>query len=246
MGKITDIHKEIIQQQQALKTTTKSTTIKIKPLFDSKEVRIKFVERLDWRIRQNPDGKEGLRLNDEIEEVIELVCQHLNNETQFELDGRSLNKGLMLGGKTGSGKTEIMQTYQDFMKQMIGKECGFVRCQDMNDAFQEIDKGNNERKRYFGIQPFISATSSVERIFDELGHEETTINDYGNKFSVMPYIFSKRYDNRSTCGRTHATTNMSKASLLDKYGSRIESRFHEMFNFIGLGVNEDSIDHRKK
>lgn len=191
------------------------------------------------------NGKRRLSINEENESVIELVCMYANNEQGFVDAGYNHDKGLLLGGRTGSGKTELILTYKRFIKKQLGKPIAFHKCQEVYDRFVDIDPMTMKIRGYFGIKDFSAINSPSEKIFDDLGIEETSVQDYGNKTALMPYVFGQRYDNKFTCGKTHATTNLSKQSLIDKYGSRFESRLHETFNFIGLGTNENSIDHRK-
>ncbi len=237
----------MVQQQQATTETTQPTITKeiIPHYHDREKFRIKFLERLNQRIMINSSGTKELVLNDEISNVIELVCQHLNNEAEFEQDNRLLSKGLFLGGHSGSGKTEILLTYRDMKQGYMKQKFGYKTCNEMNDLFKKIDPDTMKKNGYFALKPFIQPRDTAERFFDDLGEEETVIQDYGNKIAVMPYILNERYKNRSTCGKTHVTSNLSKSQILDKYGSRFESRIHEQFNFIGLGTSSDSIDHRK-
>ena len=52
----------------------------------------------------------------------------------------------------------------------------------------------------------------------------------------MSQILNRRYDlsKRDPEILTFATTNLDTDELLQKYGSRTDSRFNEMFNFISF------------
>lgn len=201
---------------------------------------------MDERINNYSNGKKYLVMNDEIASVIELVCQHLNNEEEFEQDGRELDKGLFLGGGVGSGKTEIMQAYKGIRKRYMKFPILFAKCQDANDAYMKIDKATNHIQGYDGIRHSINEANRSEFIFDELGGEETYVIDYGNKVAVMPYVIDRRERHDFPVRKTHYTSNLSKEQILEKYGSRIESRLYKSVNFIGLGISKASIDHRKQ
>lgn len=228
-------------QPQVSETNKKSTIIR--PIYDSIEMRQMFLRILSERVMESSGNV--LTISDETEQVIELICQYLNNEVEFEKGGFSLGKGLLLGGKTGSGKTELLLAYRDFRQKVMNIKVGYKTCQKMNNVFREIDPDTMKHRGFFGVNAYVLPNDKTERIFDDLGDEETTLLDYGNKISLMPYIFKNRYENRMTCGKTHTTTNLSKKGLLEKYGSRFESRLNESFNFIGLGTDENYIDHRK-
>ena len=94
------------------------------------------------------------------------------------------------------------------------------------------------------LQTFQNKSDKVERIFDDLGEEETTVKHFGNKICIMGTILSERYKGFPDV-KTHITTNVSREQLPDLYGGRIDSRVYEMFNMILLGASSDSIDHRK-
>jgi DNA replication protein DnaC len=75
--------------------------------------------------------------------------------------------------------------------------------------------------------------------FDDLGTEETK-SHFGNKINVMAEIILNRYDNKTAMGWefTHVTTNLSADEIEQYYGSRVRSRFREMFNAITLNGND--------
>ncbi|MFT6442490.1 MAG: hypothetical protein ACJASM_002036 [Salibacteraceae bacterium] len=200
------------------------------------------------RIKHFSKGRKTLFLNTEIANVIELVCQHWNNEEEFEDNGMDLSKGLLLGGNVGSGKTEILQTYKDMKNFYKLNSVRFTKCKDCNKAYMVKDTFSRDGgvMGLYGIRHAISSTGRADWIFDELGGEETYVQDYGNKFAVMPYIIDERESHGLNIGKTHFTTNLSKEQILDKYGSRTESRLYKSVNFIGLGIKSDSLDHRKQ
>lgn len=116
----------------------------------------------------------------------------------------------------------------------------------MNDAYMFKDKDTNQLARLDGIKVYCNFLTPSERIFDDLGAEEITLKDYGNSFSVMPYILSQRHKGCKDGCVTHITTNLSKKQIANDYGGRIESRTYEMFNMILLGKSKDADDFRKK
>lgn len=191
------------------------------------------------------NGKRQLILDPETANAIEIICQYANQEPEFEKDGRSFKKGLWICGNFGSGKTQIMKAYKE-LQQKLGKVVGLQTCGDMNARFLKRDEMNREPARYEGIKTFSNPFDQVERIFDDLGEEETTVVDYGNRISVMAHILNERYKGLTNGTITHVTTNLSMAQVQEKYGGRIESRISEMFNILKLGSKSTSPDYRKK
>jgi len=186
-----------------------------------------------------------LQINDETKRAINLICQYMNNEQQFlENEGFTFNKGLWLYGAFGSGKTVLMLTYREVKRILFRETVGFKTCVQMNEAFLHFDKDAGKINGELGIQTFTNKHDKVERIFDDLGEEETTVQNFGNKFCVMGKILTERYKGFPNT-TTHITTNLSRTKLPEYYGGRVDSRVYEMFNLIVLGKSRDSIDHRK-
>ena len=223
----------------------KVEAISIEPHIDRARLRHLFIGRLNEHCLSSSNGLRGLILDKESEFVIEKVCQYLNNEKDFESEeGFSLKKGLMIAGNFGSGKTQLMKTYKD-VKSMLKMKVGFQSCVDMNMRFLKKDEFTNKTERFDGIKTFSNKFDSQERIFDDLGEEETTVLDYGNRVCVMAHILSERYKGLKEGCITHVTTNLTKEQIGKVYGGRIESRMFEMFNILNLGSTAESVDYRK-
>lgn len=183
-------------------------------------------------------------LDSETEKAIELICQYFNREKEFEESGYSFYKGLWLAGNFGTGKTQMLMAYRD-LKKLNNENVGYQSCVDMNMKFIKKDEFTNQIQRFDGIKVFSNKFDNIERIFDDLGEEETTVMDFGNKVCIMAHIISERYKGLKTGCITHITTNLTKSQIRDIYGGRIESRINEMFNVITLGGKIDSKDYRK-
>lgn len=196
--------------------------------------------RLNALHLENSYGKQGLIMDSETEKAIELICMYINKEYEFEEQGYSLHKGIWLCGNFGTGKTQMMKAYQS-----IVNDVGFLSCVDMNMRFIKVDEFTNKVQKFVGIKAFANKFDEKEKIFDDLGEEETTVMDFGNKVCVMAHIISERYKGIKQGCVTHVTTNLTRSQISDVYGGRIESRMNEMFNIITLGSKVDSIDYRK-
>lgn len=224
------------QQCNSAKTTTK-------PIYEPTEFRRFFIEVLANEVKKR--GK-TLTLNDEIKRAINLICQYMNNEQEFLVnEGFSFQKGLWLYGAFGSGKTVLMYTYREVKRILFKEIVGFKTCVEMNEAFMHFDKDAGKINGELGIKTFTDKNDPKERIFDDLGEEETTVQNFGNKFCVMGKILTERHKGFPKT-KTHITTNLSRSSLPEHYGGRVDSRVYEMFNLIVLGKSRDSIDHRKQ
>jgi len=154
------------------------------------------------------------------------------------------NKGILLSGPVGCGKTSLMKLlpyivpHQKTYKVIPARNITFTF---NNLGFKIIeDYGNNN---YY--------------CFDDLG-VETTGRHFGKDCNVMGEILLSRYDlfmrkqeshqNSMTFGTqsrnlTHATTNLNAQELEERYGNRVRSRLRQLF--ILIAFNNNSLDKRR-
>jgi len=83
------------------------------------------------------------------------------------------------------------------------------------------------------VQPIEKYKSGIY-CFDDLGHE-SSVKVFGNDINVVEDLMTCRYRSFQNFGLiTHATSNIPPKELANIYGTRLESRVNEMFNFIYL------------
>lgn len=148
----------------------------------------------------------------------------------------NINKGIILSGPVGCGKTSLMFLLNYFFQQ--GYDYKMKPCRDI--AFDFAARG------YEALIPFTKKETKQTRMntycFDDLGTEKQ-IKHFGNECNVMAEIILTRYDsfihNKTM---THVTTNLSASELEAFYGDRVRSRMRQMFNLISF--SPDSIDKR--
>lgn len=167
--------------------------------------------------------------------LIELLCMYFSRDVKFEQMGKySLDKGLCLVGVPGVGKSWIMKLFNKNPRQ-----CFYIRdCKDISLQYQ--DAGVEVIEDY--SLPFKAALNDKDVFlqpqigvcFSDIGTEEIK-NNYGNKTNVIGDILFNRYKNGIIGDLTHAETNLSVDQIEQFYGSRIRSRFSEMFNWIVMG-----------
>lgn len=169
---------------------------------------------------------------DDHEIIFKLIVYFLNDEAnakQFDLD---LQKGILLTGPIGCGKTSLM----NLMKFVPKRERNHIikSCRDI--SFEFIQEGYEIIWRYSRM----SFNDNHPKIycFDDLGAEQS-LRYYGNECNVMGEILLSRYDLYISQGMiTHITTNLSASELENLYGNRIRSRMREMFNLIVSSAND--------
>lgn len=147
------------------------------------------------------------------------------NAKKVNLD---LNKGILLTGPIGCGKTSLM-TLMRFVpppeRNHIMKSCREV-------SFEFIQEGYEVLWRYSRMA--FSNNHPKIYCFDDLGVEQS-LKYYGNECNVLGEILLSRYDLfLSHRMITHITTNLSASEIENLYGNRIRSRMRQMFNLIAF------------
>ena len=164
-----------------------------------------------------------------------LLAWFLRDKNTADLKGINLNKGILLTGPVGSGKTSLMNLMRFFLQNQTPH---FVKpCRDI--AFEYEKEGFDVIHRYSGITSLPGKQKKIVKTFcfDDLGTEQI-LHHYGKECNVMTEIILSRYDYFIRHKRlTHFTTNLSADEIEDIYGSRIRSRLREMCNLIAFPIN---------
>jgi len=169
---------------------------------------------------------------EDYEVVHKLLTWFLQNEKQAQQFGINLNKGILLTGPIGCGKTSLMSLMRVLVPQQ--QRFGIKSCREI--TFNFIKDGYDIIQRYssYAYNNTTNPPQPHTHCFDDLG-AESTLKYYGNQCNVMGEILLSRYDHFINNHMvTHATTNLSASELEDYYGNRVRSRMREMFNLIAF------------
>lgn len=173
-------------------------------------------------------GKKFRVLVEDHEIILKLLVYFIGNESEAEKLGLDLQKGILLTGPIGCGKTSLMNLMRFVPppeRNHIMKSCRDVSFEFIQEGFEVI--GRYSRMSFNSHHPKIYC-------FDDLGAEQT-LKYYGNECNVMGEVLLSRYDLLiSTDMITHATTNLSASELETLYGNRLRSRLREMFNLVSF------------
>lgn len=170
----------------------------------------------------------------------EVICRLLiyairdiDNALKLGLD---LNKGILLSGPVGCGKTSIMHLIKPFISTKYDYKIKSAREISFEFAKQGYDALN------FYTQKTVNKNRLSGYCFDDLGAEQQ-IKHFGNDCNVMAEILIGRYEQflETNC-ITHITTNLSASEIENLYGNRVRSRMRSMFNLISF--DRESIDKR--
>lgn len=174
---------------------------------------------------------ERFRIYKEDRGILLKLCNYIIKDyDSCKKDGIDPNKGLLLSGPVGCGKTSLMR----LLKFLVPYQKPYSVIPSRNIVFGFNHIGFKVIEDYGNGQYFC---------FDDLGVEPTG-RHYGKDCNVMGEILLSRYElfvNRQI--KTHCTTNLNARELEERYGKRVRSRMRQMFNLVAF--EKDSKDKRK-
>ena len=189
-----------------------------------------YQEVISWIERKGQDlyGTKFRIIETDYDIIYRLIAYFLKDEQTAHRFNIDLNKGILLTGPVGSGKTTLM----NIMKHLAKTEQKFIvkPCRDISIEF--INEGYGIIHKYSIGKP----NQADQRIYclDDLG-VENNLKYFGNECNVMAEIILSRYDLFiSKKIPTHITTNLSASEIEIQYGIRVRSRLRELCNLIAF------------
>ena len=149
------------------------------------------------------------KINNQNHEILKQLYLYLTCNTNFKGE---LNKGILLAGKNGVGKTVIMLTFIEIVKILCRISIRHYHAKEISPIVAK-DGYEDLRQRPLFI--------------DDIGKEQREIMIYGTRLQPISDLIALRYDNGSL---TYATSNYSLETLQEFYGITTTERFKEMFN----------------
>ncbi|MEO7284738.1 ATPase [Gelidibacter sp.] len=202
--------------------------------FDGKSVLYDFPKIL---IYLDAKGKmlfgQKFRIYDEDREILLKLCYYfIRDKENCANYGIDVDKGILLSGPVGSGKTTLMK----LLRHLVPMQRPYEMIPSRNVTFSFNHLGYRTIEDYGNAKFFC---------FDDLGVEPPG-RFYGKDLNVMGEVLLSRYElylqtNKKL--KTHATTNLSADELEERYGHRVRSRMRELFNLIAF--DETTGDKRK-
>lgn len=163
--------------------------------------------------------------------IYKLLIYFIRDEETCAQYGIDLEKGILLNGPVGCGKTSLMTLMRHF---------AYPGHNFIMKTTREIASEFNQ-EGYPVIQKY-GKTSNKIYCFDDLG-VENNMKYFGNECNTIAEIILQRYDLQIMEGTiTHATTNLIASELEELYGNRVRSRLRSMFNLITF--DRESCDKR--
>lgn len=139
-------------------------------------------------------------------------CKQLDIDTE---------KGLLLSGPVGCGKTSLMKLLKCMVPHRRPYEV--IPCRNIVFGFNHL-----------GYKLIGDYGDAQFMCFDDLGAEPNGFY-FGKECNVMGEILLSRYELfKNHKVKTHATTNLNAQELEERYGNRVRSRLRELFNLVGF------------
>ena len=151
-------------------------------------------------------------------------------------------KGFILKGHTGRGKTFLFKVWSKFLeldaiKYMQNGDLRLIRpvivnVRQISSEFQDPATGGNAvLLKYSRINCLV---------LDDIGAEQKTSSNYGNKINVVEEIIRRREEANML---TFGTTNLNRMEVSkenpDGYDSRTVSRMNSLFNILPVSHETD-------
>lgn len=169
----------------------------------------------------NRNQDKNFVIDDNNEPVIKQLYYFATSNPSF---AGNLDKGILLQGKYGCGKTVLLETYSLLHNHTVRK---FSLNYPLLSFIKAVELQEQIRKH--SVNMFVRKPL----IIDEFGRESKTVQDYGNITRPLSELLSLRSDAGTL---THGTTNfiLNTLSSDEFYGGMIGDRLKAMFNFITL------------
>lgn len=153
----------------------------------------------------------------------------------------ALNKGVCLWGNVGIGKTFLFYCLSKMVEVL---EAQYKRA-EINHTIRQF------RTIHAAVMVMeVAQKKSLDVLkkyevgnilIDDLGTDKET-KIWGNETDLLSEVITARYIHfQRTNQITHATTNLPPSKWLERYGTRLDSRFWDMFNVVGVS----GVDKRK-
>lgn len=179
------------------------------------------------------EPSEELILNEHTIPIFDLMCRYFSKDPSFVkseivMNKPSLNKGILMIGVQGCGKSAMMETFHEIGSRLMPNKYMWFPMISTLVLVDEYESIRDDDPQSTSKEQFFKKYNEVLNIyFDDFGTEPDASN-YGKK-NLLKEILEKRYLKKK---KTFITTNLSLMKIKEKYGKRVFSRLQQMFNII--------------
>lgn len=136
------------------------------------------------------------------------------NEVKEYFESGKQNKGLLLYGPNGTGKTTAMDPY--LTKKWAGSSI------DIANLVQQNGRG------------YLQKYAIHDMYIDDMGREPSTVKSFGDEIELMHDLIFIRYQAFKLGYLTHISTNLDFNEISERYGVAISDRIKEMCTVISF------------
>ena len=185
---------------------------------------------------KNQTGKDLLLTQERLDDYKTILCYFTEDERFFKCKNLSkksipsFDKGLLIVGGYGNGKSSIMKSLSAALKYYRVRQFRFYTANQIVDQFEGTETTQDKKS-------FWKTFSNGTLCFDDVKTERDASN-FG-KYNLFKDIIERRYDYDSrtfmTCNYHPLKDGDLEAALDefgDRYGARAYDRIFEMFNII--------------
>ena len=137
-----------------------------------------------------------------------------------------LNKGLMLTGQYGVGKTTLLRALFEVPWGNVSKEEFIFGKTKRISCINIVNEYSRDRETFWKYV-------KDDWLFDDLGREPSPMYAKASDLPFFTQLIETRYNSDQPL-KTYYTTNLSMEDITDKYSSRIDSILHETCNIVEM------------
>ena len=200
--------------------------------FDGKSVKYDFPKILVYlEVKGKLLFGERFKIYKSDKEILLKLCSYfIRDHINCKKFGMDINKGVLLSGPVGCGKTSLMKLLPFVVPHQ--RKYVVMPCRNIVFAFNHL-----------GYKTIEDYGESSAFCFDDIGVEPLG-RYFGKDCNVIGEILLSRYELfLDTPLKTHGTTNLNAEELEERYGLRVRSRMRELFNLIAF--DQSTPDKRK-
>lgn len=177
----------------------------------------RIYQLMSWSSSTLYDTK--LEVNEGNRRFITALCFFVSRDDRFMSElGYDPQKGLLIRGATGIGKTFLVQCIKN-------NELNPIKIESMLDITEQMrDKGSYQ----------IDMGECKLLYFDDVGTEEAAVKNYGTNLMFFKNFIENYYLKHKTFNTLMVSTNLNFKAMTEVYGFRVVSRLRDMFNVIDV------------
>lgn len=189
---------------------------------ESEALKAKWTYQHFYRTMRDEAAKQGIELiyNDQTSRLIRTICYKLARNPIYFQEGFSYDKGLIIRGEPGLGKTWV-----------VSLVAANPVCSVQMVTMHEITRSVLDTGAYNGLK-----FASYDLVYlDDVGTEGGEVTYFGTKINWFKTWFEELYaKNKHALNRVMISTNCSFDELEKIYGFRVRDRMAEMFDVLDL------------